>query len=289
MNSSPATVADVSLRAPAGVFERLARLRAAQGHLSTVLMSAVQVFGIRLAGAGITYASMVLLARWLGAHDFGVYAYVSVVVTLLGIALSFGFGSSALRFVASYAARAKTARLSGFLKASFTIVAALSALGAIAGAALVVVFRGAIQPYYVAPLLVGLACVPVWTLLNQFEATGRAFGWVHVAYVPGYIVRPSALVILLGGFILLGGTADATAAIWAMVGACLLAAIVQGVLVLSRMRAISSATARGSPTGAPYTCSAASRSTSAPSSRSPATARSFVSACRSHSRASSAW
>ena len=160
-----------------------------------MLKSAVQIFAIRILGAGLTYASMILLARWLGAHDFGIYAYVLVIVTLLGIAFSFGFNSSGVRFVASYLARNRLRRLSGFLSFSHKAVAALALLGALAGAGLVLALKDIIEPYYVAPMLVGLLCVPVWALLNQMEATARAFGLVNVAYVPGYILRPLLMIV----------------------------------------------------------------------------------------------
>ena len=176
---------------------------------------------------------MIFLARWLGSYNFGIYAYVFVIVTLLGLALSFGFNSSALRFISSYLAQRKLRRLSGFLKQSHSLALRLSILGALLGSGLVFAFRSIIEPHYFMPLLVGLLGVPIWTLLNQFEATARAFGWVHIAYVPGYILRPLLLIRLVGGLVLFGGTADAVGALWAMVGACAIAALAQGLLVYS--------------------------------------------------------
>jgi O-antigen/teichoic acid export membrane protein len=216
--------------------QRLVRLCRSQQHLYAVLKSAVQVLAIRLVGAGLTYASMVFLARWLGAYDFGIYAYVFVIITLLGLAFSFGFNNSALRFVASYMAQGKLRRLIGFLKQSYAIVLSLSVLGALLSAGLLFAFRDNIEPYYFVPLLVGLLCVPVWTLLTQLEATARALGWVNIAYIPGYIIRPLLLMALVGGFVLFGGTPDAVGALWAMIGACAVAALAQGVLVYSGMR-----------------------------------------------------
>jgi O-antigen/teichoic acid export membrane protein len=92
-------------------------------------------------------------------------------------------------------------------------------------------FGEAIEPYYVQPLLIGFLCVPVWSLLNQMEATARAFGWMNVAYVPGYVLRPVVLIALVGGLVLFGRSADAVTALAAMVAACAVAAIVQGVMV----------------------------------------------------------
>ena len=83
---------DVPLATAVTPLARLARLLRSQQKLCAVVKSAAQVFAIRLLGAGLTYASMVLLARWLGSHNFGIYAYVFVIVTLLGLAFSFGLG-----------------------------------------------------------------------------------------------------------------------------------------------------------------------------------------------------
>lgn len=223
------TPLDAPLDSPLTPLHRFARLLTSQ--LGAVLRGAAQVFAIRVLGAGLTYASMVVLARWLGPYNFGIYAYVFVIVTLLGLTFSFGFSSSGLRFVSSYLARTKLRRLAGFLKQTFTVILGLSVLGSLAGAGLIAIFRDAIGPAYVQPLLVGLLCVPIWTLLNQLEATARAFGWVHVAYVPGYVLRPFLLIAFVGALVLFGAAVDATSALWAMIGACALAALAQGILV----------------------------------------------------------
>ena len=230
------TVMDAPIETAVSPLRRLTRLLTSQQNLYAVLKSAAQVLAIRLLGAGLTYASMVLLARWLGSYNFGIYAYVLVIVTLLGLAFSVGFNSSGLRFVSSYLARKKLRRLSGFLSQSHKIVLALSVLGALIGLGLIYALRNVIESYYVAPLLVGLLCVPVWTLLNQLEATARAFGWVNVAYVPGFILRPLLLMGFVGSLVLFGGTADAVSALWALIGACAVAALTQGLLVYAGTR-----------------------------------------------------
>jgi len=227
---------DAGLDVRVSPLRRLARLLTSQHKLAAVLKSATQVLAIRVLGAGLTYASMVLLARWLGSHNFGIYAYVLVIVTLLGLAFSFGFNSSGLRFVSSYLAQGKLRRLSGFLHRSHKIVLLLSVLGSLTGIGLVFALRNVIEPYYVTPLLVGLLCVPIWTLLNQLEATARAFGWVNAAYVPGYILRPALIMTFVGLLVLFGGAADAVTALWALIGACAVAALVQALLVYSGAR-----------------------------------------------------
>ena len=225
------TTIDTSIETTMPPLQRLARLLSSQHKLCAVLKSAAQVLAIRVFGAGLTYASMVLLARWLGSHDFGIYAYVLVIVTLLGLAFSFGFNSSGLRFVSSYLAQRKLRRLSGFVRQSHKIVLLLSVFGSLTGIGLVYALRDVIESYYVVPLLVGLLCVPIWTLLNQLEATARAFGWVNVAYVPGYVLRPLLIMAFVGGLVLFGGAVDAVSALFALIGACAVAALTQALLV----------------------------------------------------------
>ena len=227
---------DEAIGRPATALQRLAQRVASHRNLYAVLKSAAQVFAIRMAGAALTYASMIFLARWLGAFNFGIYAYVFVIAGLLGLALSFGFNSSGLRLVPDYLARQKWRRLTGFLTQSYGLIVSFSVLGSLAGASLVFAFRDMIEPHYFAPLLVGFACVPLLTLLNQFESTARAFGWMNLAYVPGYILRPLLLMAFAGGMTVFGGTPDAAAALWAMIAACAVAALVQGALVYFGVR-----------------------------------------------------
>src|SRR5437588_12046782 len=125
------TTTDGTIDIPESLLQRLTRILASKHEICLVLNGAVRVLAIRLLGAGLTYASMVLLARWLGANSFGIYAYVLVIVTLLGLAFSFGFNSSSLRFISSYLAQNKLRRLTGFLRQSYIIVALLSSVGAL--------------------------------------------------------------------------------------------------------------------------------------------------------------
>jgi O-antigen/teichoic acid export membrane protein len=214
-----------------------ARLRlTSQAELHAVLRGAAQVLAIRLAGAGLAYASMILLARWLGAFQFGIYAYIWVWIVVLMPPLSLGYSSSALRFLPDYLARAKWRRLHGFLHQGYLVAFGVSTLIALLGAGLVYAFRAHVAPHYVMPLLIGLACLPVSVLFNQIEGVARAFGWVHSAFLPGYILRPILVMALVGGAYWAGTTPNAADALWALLSASVLTVLVQGGLVLSGTR-----------------------------------------------------
>jgi O-antigen/teichoic acid export membrane protein len=188
----------------------------AEAELHAVIKNCLQVFSIRILGAAATYGSMVVLARYLGSFEFGIYAYAIVFVALMALATSFGFNSSGLRFVADYLSRGKKTRLAGFLAQSLWLVLAFSVSSALIGVSVAFTFRSAIPSHYFEPLLVGLLCVPIFALMNQCETTARAFRWVNVAYVPGYILRPLLLATIVGGLALVGKTIGAASAMWAM-------------------------------------------------------------------------
>ncbi len=98
----------------------LARLQ--HGDLGEVVRGAATVMGIRIGGAAIALLSQVLLARWMGVFEYGIFAYVWVWVIILGILAPMGFGTSTLRFVPDYRVREKWGRLAGILDASWRMV-----------------------------------------------------------------------------------------------------------------------------------------------------------------------
>ena len=185
--------------------ELLARLQ--DGHLGGVVRGAAFVMGIRIAGAAIALLSQVMLARWLGAFEYGIFSYVWVWVIVLGIVVPMGFGTSVLRFIPEYRTKERWARLAGFIRTSFGVVLAVSCIAAATGLLLLWAMRGHIESHYVLPLAVGLLCVPAFAVTDWQEGAARAFGWVNLAYIPPYIIRPLLIVGAAGGILYFTGSA----------------------------------------------------------------------------------
>ncbi|MDO8287659.1 MAG: flippase [Parvibaculum sp.] len=174
----------------------LARLH--DSDLRDVVRGAAFVMGIRIGGAAIALLSQVLLARWMGVHEYGIFAYVWVWVIILGILAPLGFGTSTLRFVPDYRVREKWGRLAGILEASWRMVLlfGLAAMGI--GLVGLWFLQNEIAPFYLLPLAVALICVPAFALTDTLEGTARAFGWVNLAYLPAYILRPVGIILICG-------------------------------------------------------------------------------------------
>src|SRR3984885_6444280 len=103
---------------PAGVMTRLRALLAGSSEASLTKRLAGTIFIIRVASAGLAYLSQVLLARWMGGSDYGVYVYVWTWVLLLGSMMDFGISVSAQKLIPEYRAGGDHDLLRGFLSGS---------------------------------------------------------------------------------------------------------------------------------------------------------------------------
>ncbi len=86
------------------------------------------IFIIRVFSAALAYFSQVLLARWMGGSDYGIYVYVWTWVLLLGSMMDFGISSSAQKIIPEYRTRNEHALLRGFLSGSRWMTFVVSAI-----------------------------------------------------------------------------------------------------------------------------------------------------------------
>src|SRR5664280_1718681 len=107
---------------PAGAVARLRSLLGGvlggSSEASVTKRLAGTVFIIRVISAALAYLSQILLARWMGGSDYGVYVYVWTWVLLLGSMMDFGISASAQKIIPEYRTAGQHALLRGFLSGS---------------------------------------------------------------------------------------------------------------------------------------------------------------------------
>lgn len=211
-----------------GLLARLTRL-------SPEKLAALASLAVRIAAAGLAAVLQVVLARVLGAGDYGIFAWAWALVTIGGYATTFGFSQIAVRFLASYAERGEAAAARGFLHvARWSVIAGSTILAGLA--ALVLVTTGPwVEPVRVLPLLIVLATVPFFALGDLAEGFARSQGWNILALAPGYILRQLVLIALLPLVWLFGFAADATSGLAAAFIATAVTALGQMAFVLRRL------------------------------------------------------
>ncbi|HMK81441.1 MAG TPA: oligosaccharide flippase family protein [Xanthobacteraceae bacterium] len=172
-------------------------------------------FLIRVVSAALVYVTQVLLARWMGSFQFGVYIYVWTWVLLIGGLVDFGLASSAQRFIPEYAGKKQLALLRGFLAGSRWLVLAISTVWGALAALGVWLFEAQLKSYEVMPLYLACATLPMFTLGRAQDGIARSFDWINLALMPAYVLRSVLLIAVMAAAYALKLPTDASTAMLA--------------------------------------------------------------------------
>jgi O-antigen/teichoic acid export membrane protein len=212
---------------PQGLRQPAEALLTGSGEGARSGRGAITAFAIRIASAFLAFVSQILLARWMGAFEFGVFSYGWVWVIVLGSLVSAGFATSVIRFLPEYREQGKWEFFHGFLRTGRAIAAGVGVIAAIIAYAIINGTSGWLDPVYVLPLSLVLISLPAYGLTDFQDGVGRAQGWIDLALIPPYILRPIFLFAFIGIFYWVARPPDAATAALALVGACWLTALVQ--------------------------------------------------------------
>jgi len=184
-------------------------------------------FLIRVASAALLYLSQVLLARWMGTFEFGVYVYVWTWVLLIGGFGDIGLALAAQRFIPEYSGHKALALLRGFLVGSRWLAIGVATAFAAAAALGVTLMKPWLHHYELIPLYLACACLPFYALTSVQDGIARSYNWPHIGLLPPFIVRPALMIGLMAAAYGAGLPIDAMTAMLAAVGATWLTAIGQ--------------------------------------------------------------
>ena len=208
-------------RAPASALARiLARIKAvltdrSENRLAQLV--AGKMFLVRVFSALLALGSQVLLARWMGSFQYGVFIYVWTWVLMIGALSDMGLSSAARRFIPEYTELKSPELLRGFLSGSrqlaFVIATAIGALGAI----VVSLLQPHLDSFEIVPLYLACATIPVYGLVQTQAGISQSYDWPNLALMPFYIWRQLAMVALMGAAWFFGAPTDAVTAMLAAV------------------------------------------------------------------------
>ncbi len=203
--------------------------------LASVLRGAGVVLAIRIAGAGLTYLSLVFIARWLGPYQFGIYAYATGWALLLSLPATLGLPSAVLRFLPEYLSQERWSRAAGLIRGAPAYVAAAGVAIGLCGVLVVLGFSDGIAPHYVTPLIVAFATVPLLALIHLIRDLARSLGLAGLAFGPRGLAHP-LMIIAMVGLLWVSGANPTAVAVLAVIFASLLAIVLgQRQAVISRL------------------------------------------------------
>ena len=238
MSRDPSAVRSGGLRQSAApLLVRLWHVLGGPDGRQSAQRAALIVFLVRAASAGILYVSQIVLARWMGAAEYGIYVWMWTLVLVLGGLSHLGVGPSLARLIPGYREHAQLALLRGVLTGSRVLALASGMAVALITYAALHVGAAHLNAAYLAPALLGVACIPLFALTDVQDWLGRAQGWMLAALVPPYILRPLLLLGVLAVGHAAGFTIDAMTAAAAAIVACAIAALAQSLMLQRRITA----------------------------------------------------
>ena len=222
---------------PAGVIARLRDVLTGTSEASLTKRLAGTVFLIRVLSAGLAYFSQVLLARWMGGSDYGIYVYVWTWVLLLGSVLDFGIAVSAQKIIPEYRASGQLALLRGFLSGSRWMMLAASTTVALLLGGLVKILSPWIDAHTQIPLYIGCLILPAFVVANTQDGLARSYDWMRLGLMPQFIIRQTLIIGFTAGAVALGMKLNATDAMIASAAAVWIAMIGQLIVLNRRLTA----------------------------------------------------
>ncbi|MBX7500026.1 lipopolysaccharide biosynthesis protein [Qipengyuania sp. YG27] len=156
---------------------------------------AVFALVLRFAWAALSYAGVVLLARWFGEEQYGYFSFALSLATFLGMATALGSMTTAIRYLGTYKAGNAWKKMAGLRlfgqRAVLTVSLVVAALGIIASP-----FLG--NAVEVPPLAIVFAflLVPLFALTDLHAGIGRSFGAIFAALGPRDVLWRGALIVI---------------------------------------------------------------------------------------------
>ncbi|HRK18689.1 MAG TPA: lipopolysaccharide biosynthesis protein [Hyphomicrobiaceae bacterium] len=175
--------------------QRVASIASGDTENARTQRDALVAFLVRAASAGLIYLTQIVLARWMGAHEYGIYVFVWTMVMVLGGITHLGLSIAVMRLLPAYFEKGATDLYRGLVRGArwFAFINGVVVAGL---AWLAITWYGArFSSPYVGPALLILAAIPFYAVTDVQDGIGRARGWMAVGLVPPYIVRP---LVLLG-------------------------------------------------------------------------------------------
>ncbi len=168
------------------------------GELVRLIRGSGFIFVCRVSGAGITLVAQLLLARWMGAAELGVYVLAFAWALLLASVSTLGFIPAAIRFVAYGQARGEPGYARSFYRFALRVVITVSlVLGAAAAGLAWLLPPGTGPDAHV--VTIALAFMPVLAVLQMTSGVANGYAQFVLGFLPANVLRPLLFCTLVIG------------------------------------------------------------------------------------------
>jgi len=194
------------------------------------------VFFSRVSGSLMVFVTQILLARWMGAAELGVYVYAFSWCMLFSIAAGLGLPDSSIRFVTQGLAKGDINLVNGYVKRVQQIALTFSLV--IVVLVMVILLMTNDVTYLDRPWVIMWAAlaIPFVALTRSFKRFAHACSWFVLSYIPDMTLRPLIFLALIWGVWSMHGELSAETAMLLQLAAIVIIAFGLSSFMLPRMR-----------------------------------------------------
>ncbi|MBV6657259.1 MAG: lipopolysaccharide biosynthesis protein [Devosiaceae bacterium] len=219
------------------VAEKLDIALSDDGPRSVAARSALFTYAMRVLAAIVAYVGQVVLARMLGAYDYGVYAIVWVWVVILSTIAGIGYPTGLVRFIPELRDAGRIAELRTVMVKGPLVNIGLCTALALAGIAAILAFPSLVHSAFLMPMVLAAVCLPMMTMVDNQDGVAQAFDWPDLVTIPPFLIRPLFILAVFIAITVAGVPASATSAMIATVIGVYTITLLQFVVLRRRVRA----------------------------------------------------
>ncbi|MGE7369724.1 lipopolysaccharide biosynthesis protein [Neorhizobium sp. NPDC001467] len=197
---------------------------------------ALVAFFIRVVSAGIAFIAQIVQARLMGEFEYGIFAFVWVLVVVFGNLSCLGLHTAVIRFLPVHRAQDDHRMVRGLTWTVRVLAMVSASLVAALGFVLLHVAGERIAEYWLVPLFLALFTLPMIALGDVLDGTARAHGWTVAALSPTYIIRPVLILIFMLLAVWIGEPRTAVTAMTAALAATYVTTLAQFIRITLRLR-----------------------------------------------------
>ncbi|TWF50373.1 lipopolysaccharide biosynthesis protein [Neorhizobium alkalisoli] len=215
---------------------RIINILTADDDTARAQRQALIAFAVRVVSAAIAFISQIVMARVMGEFDYGIFAFVWVLVILAGNLSCLGFHTSIIRFLHEHKANDDIETIRGLnLTVRLIALASASTLAAI-GLLTLHLLGDRVEPYYLIPASLAFFTMPMIALGDVLDGTARSNGWTLMGLSPTYLFRPTLILIFMLAAVWSGAPHTAVTAMESALAATYVSTLIQLLRVTLRLR-----------------------------------------------------
>ncbi len=167
-----------------------------QGPRAILARGGISSFIVRGLGIALTFLLNVVLARTMGANQYGVYVLCFSWIAIIGIIAPMGFDTALIRFVPAYISKKQPELLKGVIQQAHKYSLISSTIIAVIIFIIAYTFKNYISLSVERTFLIACVVLPFMVLVRIKQAILQGLKRIIEAFIPEYVIRPLILIIL---------------------------------------------------------------------------------------------